>query len=92
MEMYTRLMTGAVAKSNGAARKRYLAAKKKSDLLYAGLGRGVLARAYGSEDAFDALVSVLEMVRWRGEFAGLKATKDEVLRLEGITWRPGIQG
>jgi hypothetical protein len=54
------------------------------------LGRGVLAKAYASEDAFDALVSVAEMVRWRGEFAGLKPTKDEVLQLEGITWRPGV--
>ncbi|WP_035349424.1 hypothetical protein [Edaphobacter aggregans] len=92
VEMYTRLMTGAVAKSNESARRRYLAAKKrKSDALYAGLGRGVLMKAQGSEDAFDALVSCLEMVRWKGEFAGLKATEDEVLRLEGITWRPGIQ-
>src|SRR5262249_21617127 len=90
VEMYTRLMTGAVAKSNEVGRRRYLAAKRKRDTLYAGLGRGVLTKAYGSEDAFDALVSVLEMARWREEFAGLKATKDEVLQLEGITWRPGI--
>jgi hypothetical protein len=92
VEMYTRLMTGAVAKSNEMARRRYIAAKRKSDALYAELGRGALAKAYGSEDAFDALVSVLEMVRWREEFAGLKATRDEVLRLEGITWRSGIRG
>ena len=92
VEMYTRLMTGAVAKSNEMARKRYIAAKRKSDAQYAGLSRGVLAKAYESEDAFDALASVLEMVRWREEFAGLKATRDEVLRLEGITWRPGIRG
>jgi hypothetical protein len=46
--------------------------------------------ALASEDAFDALVSVLEMVRWREDFSRLKATKDSVLRLEGITWRPGI--
>ena len=92
VEMYTRLMTGAVAKSNEGARRRYLAAKKKSDGVYAGLSRGVIAKAQGSEDAFDALVSCLEMVRWREGFAKLKATKDEVLRLEGITWRPGIRG
>jgi hypothetical protein len=91
VEMYTRLMTGAVAKSNEGARRRYLAAKKKSDGVYAGLSRGVIAKAQGSEDAFDALVSCLEMVRWREGFAELKATKDEVLRLEGITWRPGIR-
>ncbi|RSL17662.1 hypothetical protein EDE15_3198 [Edaphobacter aggregans] len=90
VEMYTRLMTGAVAKSNEVARRAYLVAKKKSDAAYAELGRGVLAKAYASEDAFDALVSVVEMVRYREEFAGLKATKDKMLWLEGITWRPGI--
>jgi hypothetical protein len=92
VEMYTRLMTGAVKKSNAEARKVYLAAKKKSDAVYAGLSRGVIAKALGSEDAFDALVSCLEMARWRDEFAGLKATKDARLRLEGITWRPGMKG
>jgi hypothetical protein len=92
VEMYTRLLTGAVKKSNPAARRAYLAAKRKEDLEYAGLSRGVVAKALGSEDAFDALVCAMEMVRWRGEFEGLKATRDEVLRLEGITWRPGVQG
>jgi hypothetical protein len=91
VEMYTRLLTGAVAKSNPAARKAYLAAKKKTDEAYVGLSRGVVAKALGSEDAFDALVCALEMVRWRGEFAGLRATTDETLKLEGITWRPGVQ-
>ena len=90
VEMYTRLMTGAVAKSNAEARARYFAARKKTDDVYKGLGRVVMERALGSEDAFDALVSVLEMVRWREEFSRLKATSDPVLRLEGITWRPGI--
>ena len=91
VEMYTRLMTGAVKKSNAEARKVYLAAKKKHDTVYTGLVRGVMTKALGSEDAFDALVSCLEMVRWKSEFAGLKATKDKVLRLEGITWRPGMK-
>lgn len=90
VEMYTRLMTGAVKKSNAEARKVYLAAKKKHDTVYTGLVRGVMTKALGSEDAFDALVSCLEMVRWKSEFAGLEATKDKVLRLEGITWRPGL--
>jgi hypothetical protein len=85
VEMYTRLLTGAVKKSNAEARKVYLAAKK-----YKGLGRGVMTKALGSEDAFDALVCCMEMARFRDEFARLKATKDGMLRLEGITWRPGI--
>ena len=92
VEMYTRLMTGAVAKSNEGARAAYLKVRKKSDAVYAGISRGVYAKALGSEDAFDALVSTMEMVRYAGEFAGLKATKDAALLLEGLTWRPGVRG
>jgi hypothetical protein len=90
VEMYTRLMTGAVAKSNPAARRAYLKARRKDDPLYAGISRGVMKKAEGSEDAFDALVSAMEMVRERADFGGLRATKDAELRLEGITWRPGV--
>jgi hypothetical protein len=90
VEMYTRLLTGSVAKSNAAARQAYLAARQREDALYAGLPRPVVARAEGSEDGFDALVCCLEMVRWQDEFATLQATEDPVLRLEGITWRPGV--
>ena len=91
VEMYTRLLTGPVKKSNAAARKAYLATRRKEDDAYRGLSRKVMAGALGSEDAFDALVCALEMVRWRHEFAGLRETRDAVLRLEGITWRPGVQ-
>lgn len=90
VEMYTRLLTGAVAKSNEDARKAYLAAKRKGDAAYTTLPRGVLAKAYASEDAFDALVCAIEMVRVREEFSRLRATRDPLLRLEGITWRPGV--
>ena len=90
VEMYTRLLTGAVKKSNAAARHSYLSARRKSDPPYSGLTRAVLAKAESSEDAFDALVCCIEMVRHREEFAGLKATRNAVLRLEGITWRPGV--
>ncbi len=90
VEMYTRLLTGPVKKSNTVARLAYLRAKK-SDAAYAGLSRGVLEKAQGSEDAFDALVCCVEMVRRRSEFAGLRATRDAVLRLEGETWRPGVR-
>jgi hypothetical protein len=92
VEMYTRLLTGAVKKSNEGARREYLVAKKRGDAAYAALSRGVMAKVMGSEDAFDALVCCMEMMRWRGEFAGLKATQDAVLKLEGITWRPGVLG
>ena len=88
--MYPRLMTGAVAKSNAAARKGYLALRREEDPLFAGVERAVLRKAEGSEDAFDALVSTLEMVRHAEEFPHLRATKEPGLRLEGITWRPGV--
>jgi hypothetical protein len=92
VEMYTRLMTGPVAKSNAGARKVYLVLKRKSDPLYGAISRGVMRKAEGSEDAFDALVSTMEMVRYREEFVSLKATKSAELRLEGETWRPGVRG
>jgi hypothetical protein len=90
VEMYTRLMTGPVAKSNPEARKKYLLSRKRNDPLYATISRAVIKKAEGSEDAFDALVSTMEMVRHRGDFPQLRATKDAELRLEGITWRPGV--
>lgn len=90
VEMYTRLLTGPVAKSNALARRRYLLEKKKIDATYGGLTRAVVAKACASEDAFDALVCCMEMARHRGEFQALRSTRDEVLRVEGITWRPGV--
>jgi hypothetical protein len=92
VEMYTRLLTGAVAKSNPVARKAYMKLRREEEpATYGRLSRGVMAKALGSEDAFDALVCTMEMVRDRAEFMGLKKTEDRVLRLEGITWRPGVE-
>lgn len=91
IEMYTRLLTGPVAKRSEDARRSYLTEKRGADELYAEIPQNALASAYDSEDAFDALVCCIEMVRWRGEFAALRATADPTLRLEGITWRPGVQ-
>ena len=91
VEMYTRLMTGPVTKSNPVARKAYLLARRRQDPLFAAVPRAVFRTAEASEDAFDALISTMEMVRHAGEFAGLKPTRDPALRLEGITWRPGVR-
>jgi hypothetical protein len=92
VEIYTRLMTGAVNKSSEAARTEYLAKKRRENALYAGISRGVLAKAKGSEDGFDALVSAMVMAEHRGEFAGLRKTEDEVFLMEGHTWVPGVVG
>jgi hypothetical protein len=83
-------MTGAVTKSSEAARTAYLANKRRENALYAGLSRRVLVKARGSEDAFDALVTAMVMVEHRGEFAELRRTEDEVFRMEGQTWVPGL--
>ena len=91
VELYTRLLTGPVKKANGEARRAYLKVRRGTDPLCAGLSRAVLAKAEGSEDAFDALVCCVEMVRHRAGFARLERTEDATLRLEGITWRPGVQ-
>ena len=92
VEIYTRLMTGAVNKSSEEARTGYLAKKRRENALYARLSRRVLAKAKGSEDAFDALVTAMVMVEHRGEFAGLRRTEDEVFWMEGRTWVPGLVG
>ena len=92
VEIYTRLMTGAVNKSSEVARTAYLAKKRQENALYAGISRGVLAKAKGNEDAFDALVTAMVMVEHRGEFLGLRRTRDAVFRMEGHTWVPGLVG
>ncbi|MDP9039328.1 MAG: hypothetical protein M3O02_08650 [Acidobacteriota bacterium] len=90
VEMYTRLLTGPVAKSNPQARRAYLLTRSRTDPAYAGLSRPVLARACAGEDAFDALVCCLEFTRRQDEFPALRATSDPGLALEGVTWRPGV--
>ena len=90
VEMYTRLNTGAVHKSNAAARARYLLRKRKEDAGYAALPRGVMEKARASEDAFDALVSCMVMTAQRREFAGLRPPKDSGYRVEGWTWVPRV--
>lgn len=92
VEMYTRLLTGAVKKSNPAARKAYLTTRRKADPAYATLSPAVMTKALSSEDAFDALVSTLAMTNHRHQFPTLKKTNDPTLQLEGITWRPDIIG
>jgi len=88
IEMYARLMTGAVKKSSAEARRAYLRTKMREDAFYAKLKRGVVAKAVASEDAFDALISAMEMARHASDFTKLKKTNDSIRQLEGITWVP----
>jgi hypothetical protein len=90
VEMYTRLNTGPVRKSNAAARAEYLREKRREDAGYAALSRGVMERARASEDAFDALVSCMAMTARRGEFSGLAMPLDPEYKVEGWTWAPDV--
>ena len=86
VEMYTRLNTGPVHKSNPAARAAYLAKKRREDPAYAALGRTALNKAKGSEDAFDALISCMVMTAHRDHFHSLPQPRDPKYKLEGWTW------
>ncbi len=88
VEMYTRLNTGAVRKSNPHARAEYLRARRNSSAIYAGLSRSVLRAALASEDAFDALVSTLVMAERSHAFPHLPQPMDPLHRIEGWTWVP----
>ncbi len=88
VEMYSRLNTGPVHKSNPEARKTYLTRKNKEDPAYAAIGRTAMAKALAGEDAFDALVSCMVMAERRGEFATLPRPRDPLYMLEGWTWAP----
>jgi hypothetical protein len=87
VEIYPRLLTGPVVKSDAGARARYLGGPE-----YAGLPDAVRAEAAASEDAFDALVSALVMRGHAAEFARLRQAEDRRTLLEGAIWRPGADG
>lgn len=90
VEMYSRLNTGAVHKSNPKARSDYLRRKRGEDSAYAALSRRVLQHARAGEDAFDALISCMVMTARREEFAVLPAPRDPAYPIEGWTWAPGV--
>jgi hypothetical protein len=78
VEIYPRALTGPLRKSRRAERAAALErfrGEQPADLL---------ARAAGSEDAFDAAVSALAMARHAGELASLAPGGD----IEGAIWRP----
>ena len=89
VEIYPRLLTGEVKKSSAKARAAYLARKQREVAAYAALGRSVLTKARGSEDAFDALVSVMAMAEQRASFLALHKASDPVTLLEGAVWGAG---
>jgi len=85
VEIYPRLLTGAVVKSDRDARCAYLAER------HPGIPRELRALAADSEDAFDAAVSALVMSLHELELRALPTVDDPVLRREGWVWTPAVR-
>jgi Protein of unknown function (DUF3253) len=83
LEIYPRLFTGAVNKSSREARQAYLERAR-----YANLPTAELATAAASEDAFDALCSVLGMVDHAKHLNTLNQKIHPDAHLEGAIWNP----
>ncbi|MBV9133787.1 MAG: hypothetical protein JO318_13880 [Chloroflexi bacterium] len=82
VEIYPRLLTGPVRKSNAAARAAFVGRR------YPALDGRHRALAIASEDAFDAAVSALVMIEHVAELSQLPPERDSLLRLEGRIWHP----
>ena len=82
VEIWPRLFTGPVNKSSPEARSGLLRER------YPELDRELVRSARDSDDAFDALVSGLEMDRCRRRLARLERSTDQTTRLEGRIWSP----
>ena len=82
IEIYPRVLTGAVNKSSARHRREYMERE------YGQLEAVARNSAASCEDAFDAAVSALVMWEHRDELASLPAARDDIERLEGAIWRP----
>lgn len=80
-EIYPRTLTGPVVKSSAEAREAHLAGDPR-------IPPGLLPTAVGSEDAFDAAVSALEIAARLPDLPALRAAGDPEVRLEGAIWPP----
>ena len=84
VEIYPRLLTGPVKKSDEACRRAYV------DSHFPAIGPTLRELACSSEDAFDAAVSALVMAGHAGELGALRQATDARTLLEGEIWRPGL--
>lgn len=82
VEIYPRVLTGAVNKSSASERAAYLSRYRDA------LGDELRERAASSEDAFDAAVSALIMSRHLEDLADLPVPADRKTMLEGEIWHP----
>ena len=82
IEIYPRLLTGPVRKSDPRARAEHLAEG------FPEIGRALASEAASSEDAFDAAVSAVVMSRHLDDISELSASADPTDLLEGRIWWP----
>jgi hypothetical protein len=82
LEIYPRLLTGPVRKSDPDHRATYLDEARWS------VTPAAAESLVSSEDAFDAGISALVMHDHRADLAALAQTTDPVTLLEGDVWRP----
>ena len=82
IEIYPRLLTGAVVKSSHDSRLAYLRRA------FPELPRAMVDLAASSEDAFDAAVSAMVMSRHTSELEALERATDPQVLLEGAIWWP----
>jgi hypothetical protein len=82
VEIYPRVLTEAVKKSDLQARVAYFTNGGW------GLSQYFLTLAHSSDDAFDALVSALAMDRWSDQLTRLSTASDHQTLLEGQIWLP----
>ena len=83
IEIYPRLLTGPVKKSDEACRRAYMRGR------FPALDPAMRELACSSEDAFDAAVSALVMARHAAELRTPRPAVDAQMLLEGDIWRPG---
>lgn len=82
LEIYPRLLTGPVVKSDPTARAAWV------DRHYPELPERMRDVMTASEDAFDAAASAMSMWSCRDRLATLRIVDDPVVRLEGAIWEP----
>jgi predicted nuclease with RNAse H fold len=82
IEIYPRILTGAVVKSDRGARQIRLELER--------ISTDLRALAEESDDAFDAAISALTMSRHIQELRELGQTTDQFASLEGEIWVPHV--
>ena len=82
VEIYPRLLTGPVNKSDLSARKALLASG------FPEIDDGLADEAASTDDAFDAAISAVVMDRHMDEISSLTASRDPTELLEGRMWWP----